>query len=334
MTIIRTIAASMNWLVRIAAFVAISLGTCAALAQDFPTRQITIIVPFAAGGPTDTIARILSERMRVSLGQPVLIENVTGASGSIGGARVVRSPPDGYTLAIGHWATHVLNGAILTLSYDVLGDFEPVGLIATGPQLIIGKKALPAKTLTEFIAWLKDNPGKAAAGTAGPGTGSHVAAVFFQNKTGTQFQFVPYRGAGPALNDLMAGHIDLMFDQASNSLNQVRAGTVKAFAVTAKTRLASAPDIPTVDEAGLPELYIDYWHGLWAPKQTPKEVIAKLNAALRDALADPAVRSRLADLGQELPSADRQAPDVLAQHQKAEVEKWWPIIRAANIKGE
>jgi tripartite-type tricarboxylate transporter receptor subunit TctC len=247
---------------------------------------------------------------------------------------VARSAPDGYTLAIGHWATHVLNGAILNLPYDVIADFEPIGLVATGPQLIIGKKTLEAKTLAELIAWLKANPGKAAAGTAGPGTGAHVAAVFFQNKTRTQFQYVPYRGAGPALNDLVAGHIDLMFDQASNSLNQVRAGTVKAFAVTAKTRLASAPDIPTVDEAGLPELYIDYWHGLWAPRNTPKAIVARLNAALRDALADPKVRDRLADLGQELPTPDRQTPQALTQHQKAEVDKWWPIIKAANIKAE
>jgi tripartite-type tricarboxylate transporter receptor subunit TctC len=321
----------MRWVVRIATLLAFSMG---AQAQDFPSRQITIVVPFSAGGPTDTIARILADRMRVSLGQPVVVDNITGASGSIGGARVARSAPDGYTLAIGHWATHVLNGAILNLPYDVIADFEPIGLVATGPQLIIGKKTLEAKTLAELIAWLKANPGKAAAGTAGPGTGAHVAAVFFQNKTRTQFQYVPYRGAGPALNDLVAGHIDLMFDQASNSLNQVRAGTVKAFAVTAKTRLASAPDIPTVDEAGLPELYIDYWHGLWAPRNTPKAIVARLNAALRDALADPKVRDRLADLGQELPTPDRQTPEALAQHQKAEVDKWWPIIKAANIKAE
>jgi tripartite-type tricarboxylate transporter receptor subunit TctC len=324
----------MGWLFRVIVLAVMFVGTSGASAQDFPTRPITIIVPFAAGGPTDTIARILAERMRVSLGQTVLIENVTGASGSIGGARVARAAPDGYTLAIGHWSTHVLNGAILSLPYDVIADFEPIGLVATGPQLIIGKKNLPAKTLAELVAWLKDSAGKASAGTAGPGTGSHVAAVFFQNKTGTQFQFVPYRGAGPALNDLVAGHIDLMFDQASNSLNQVRAGTVKAFAVTAKTRLASAPEIPTVDEAGLPELYIDYWHGLWAPKRTPKEVVAKLNTALRDALADQTVRSRLADLGQEFPAVDRQTPDALAQHQKAEADKWWPIIKAANIKAD
>jgi tripartite-type tricarboxylate transporter receptor subunit TctC len=305
-----------------------------AAAEEFPSRPITIIVPFAAGGPTDTIARIIGERMRVSLGQPVLVENVTGASGSIGGARVARSQPDGYTLAIGHWATHVLNGAILALPYDVLNDFEPIGLIATGPQLIIGKNGLAAKTLAELIAWLKADPGKAAAGTAGPGTGSHVAAVFFQNQTGTQFQFIPYRGAGPALNDMIAGHIDLMFDQASNSLGQVKSGTIKAFAVTAKTRLPSAPEIPTVDEAGLPGLYVDYWHGLWAPKRTPKEVIAKLNAALSETLADPAARKRLAELGQELPAGDQQSAEALARHQKAEVDKWWPIVKAANIKAE
>jgi tripartite-type tricarboxylate transporter receptor subunit TctC len=306
----------------------------ATAADDFPSHPITMIVPFTAGGPTDTIARIIGERMRVALGQPVLIENVTGASGSIGVARVARSAPDGYTLSIGHWSTHVLNGAIYSLPYDVLSDFEPIGLVATGPQLVIGKTDLAAQSLGELIAWLKANPGRASAGTAGAGSGSHVAAVFFQSMTGTQFQFIPYRGAGPALNDLVAGHIDVMFDQASNSLPQVRGGKVRAFAVTAKTRLPSAPEIPTVDEAGLPGLYIDYWHALWAPKRTPKEIVAKLNAVLADTLADGEVRRRLAELGQQLPPKDQQSPQALAQHQKAEIDKWWPIVKAANIKGE
>src|SRR6195256_3282868 len=257
-------------------------------AQSFPSRSITLIVPFAAGGPTDVLARILAEHMRLTLGQTVLIENVTGASGSIAGMRAARATPDGTTLTIGHWGTHVLNGAVYSLQYDVLNDFEPVALIGNGPQLIIGKPALPAQNLKELIGWLKENPNKATAGTAGPGSGSHVAGVFFQNQTGTSFSFVPYRGAGPALNDLMAGHIDLMFDQASNSLGQVRGGTVKAYAVTSRTRLATAPDIPTVDEAGLPGLYIAYWHAIWAPKNTPGDVVAKLNAAIAAALAGPA----------------------------------------------
>jgi tripartite-type tricarboxylate transporter receptor subunit TctC len=260
--------------------------------------------------------------------------NVTGASGSVAGIRAARATPDGYTIIIGHWGTHVLNGAVYSLQYDVLNDFDPVGLIGNGPQLIIGRPTLPALNLNELIGWLKDNPNKATAGTAGPGSGSHVAGVFFQNQTGTGFSFVPYRGAGPALNDLMAGHIDLMFDQATNSLPQVRGGNVRAYAVTSRTRLASAPDIPTVDEAGLPGLYIAYWHGIWAPKNTPADAIARLNAAVVAALADPAVQQRFLELGQETPPPERQTPAALKSHQTAEIEKWWPIVKAANIKAE
>ena len=303
-------------------------------AQTFPSRSITLIVPFAAGGPTDVLARILAEHMRGTLGQTVLIENVTGASGAIAGLRAARATADGYALTIGHWGTHVLNGAVYTLQYDVLNDFEPVALVGNGPQLIIGKPKLPAKDLKELIGWLKDNPNKATAGTAGPGSGAHVAGVFFQNLTDTSFAFVPYRGAGPALNDLMAGQIDIMFDQATNSLPQVRGGTVKAYAVTSRTRLASAPDIPTVDEAGLPGLYIAYWHGIWAPKNTPGDVVAILNAAVRVALADPAVQRRFLELGQETPPPDKQTPAALKAHQTEEIAKWWPIVKAANIKAE
>jgi tripartite-type tricarboxylate transporter receptor subunit TctC len=306
----------------------------AARAQSFPSRSITLIVPFAAGGPTDVLARILGEHMRLTLGQTVVIENVTGASGAIAGLRAARAAPDGSTITIGHWGTHVLNGAVYSLQYDVLNDFEPVALVGNGPQLIIGKPKLPAKDLRELIGWLRDNPNKATAGTAGPGSGAHVAGVFFQNLTETSFSFVPYRGAGPALNDLMAGHIDLMFDQATNSLPQVRGGNVKVFAVTSRSRLASAPDIPTVDEAGLPGLYIAYWHAIWAPKHTPGDVIAILNAALRVALADPAVQRRFLELGQETPPPEKQTPAALKEHQAAEIAKWWPIVKAANIKAE
>src|SRR5580692_595772 len=245
-------------------FIKAALGSAAlwpfvAHADTFPSRTITLVVPFAAGGPTDVIARLVGERMGAALGQTVLIENVTGASGSIAGMRAAHATPDGYTITIGHWGTHVLNGAIYDLQYDLLKDFEPVALIANGPQLIIARPTLPPQDLKQMIAWLKENPNKATAGTAGPGSGAHVAGVFFQNMTGTNFSFVPYRGAGPALNDLMAGHIDLMFDQATNSLPQVRGGNVRAYAVTSRTRMATAPDIPTVDEAGLPGLYISYW---------------------------------------------------------------------------
>ncbi len=320
-------------------FIKAAVGTAAAWpissrAETYPSRTITLIVPFAAGGPTDVLARILAEHMRTTLGQTVVIENVTGASGTIAGMRAAHAAPDGYTITIGHWGTHVLNGAVYSLQYDVLHDFDAVGLIGNGPQLIIGRPTLPAANLKELIGWLKDNPNKATAGTAGPGSGAHIAGVFFQNLTGTDFSFVPYRGAGPALNDLMAGHIDLMFDQATNSLPQVRGGNVRAYAVTSRSRLASAPDIPTVDEAGLQGLYIAYWHGIWAPKNTHGEAIARLNAAIVAALADKALQQRFLELGQETPPPERQTPMALKSHQTAEIEKWWPIVKAANIKAE
>ena len=303
-------------------------------AQAFPSRPITLIVPFAAGGPTDTLARILSDRIAAELRTTVVVENVAGASGSIAGARVARATPDGTTITIGHWGTHVLNGAILNLPYDVVSDFEPIALIAMGTQLIVGRKSLEANNLKELIAWLKANPGKATAGTSGAGTGAHVAAVFFKDKTGADFQFVPYRGAGPAMIDLVAGQIDIMFDQASNSLAHAKSGAIKAFAVTSPTRLASAPDIPTVDEVGLPGLYISYWHGIWAPKNTPSEIVTKLNAAIVTVLADPTVKQRFGELGQEIPPLDQQTPAALGAFQKAETEKWWPIVKAADIKAE
>jgi tripartite-type tricarboxylate transporter receptor subunit TctC len=272
--------------------------------------------------------------MRASLGQTVIIENATGASGTIGVGRVVRAAPDGYTLGIGHVGTHVVNGAIFALPYDLLNDLEPVALLPSNSLLIISKKAFPANDLKELIAWLKANPDKASAGTSGAGGGSHVNGVYFQNLTGTRFQFVPYRGTGPALTDLIAGQIDLMFDQASNSLGQVRAGTIKAYAVTAKARLPSAPEIPTVDEAGLPGFYTSTWYGLWVPRGTPRPVIAKLNAAVVEALADPVVQTRLGDQGLEFPPPEQQTPEALGAHHKAEIEKWWPIVKAASIKAE
>jgi tripartite-type tricarboxylate transporter receptor subunit TctC len=307
-------------------------GGSAADAQTYPTRPITMVVPFAAGGPTDTITRIVAERMRASLGQTVIIENVTGADGSIGVGRVARAAPDGYTLSVGQWSTHVLNGAAYTLSYDLLKDFQPVALLATNPEVIVTNTAIAAKNLAELIAWLKPNQGNASVGI---GSMAHrVAAVYFQNSTGARFVFVPYRGGGPAMQDLVARQIDVMFDQAANSLPQLRNRTIKAYAVTAKERLATAPDIPTVDEAGLPGFYIAVWTALWAPAGTPGAIVARLNAAVVDALAAPAVRARLADLGQDIPPLDQQTPAALGALQKAEIEKWWPIIKAAHIRPE
>jgi tripartite-type tricarboxylate transporter receptor subunit TctC len=303
-----------------------------ALAQAYPSRPVTIIVPFAAGGPTDTLARILHERMSDSLGQPVIVENVPGAAGSIGVGRVARAAPDGYTIGIGQWDTHVLNGAIHPLTYDLLRDFEPISLLPSNPQLIVAKKSMPADDLNGLIGWLRANPDKASQGTAGAGSAAHVSGAYFQKVTGTRFQFVPYRGAAPAMQNLIAGQIELMFDQASNSLPHVRAGMIRAYAVTAKTRLASAPDIPTVDEAGLPGFYISIWRGFWAPRGTPREVIARLNAAVLDALADSRVRQQVADLGQDVPPREQQTPLALGDLQRTEIEKWWPIIEAANIK--
>jgi len=307
---------------------------CLASAQNYPNKAVTMVVPFAAGGPTDTLARIFAAALQQRLGQTVVVENTTGAAGTIGTGRIVRAAPDGYTLGIGHWSTHVVNGAIYPLTYDLLNDFAPVSLIASNPQLLVARKTIPAKDLTELVAWVKANQDKISAGTAGAGAASHVSGVYFQTVTNTKFNFIPYRGTGPALQDLVAGNIDLMFDQAASALPQVRNGNVRAFAVTAKTRLTSEPNIPTVDEAGMPNFYIAVWHALWFPKGTPKDIVMKMNATVRDVLADPAVRQRLVELGQDIPAVEQQTPEALYAYHKAEIEKWHPIIKAANIKPE
>ena len=305
-----------------------------ASAQAYPTRPITIIVPASAGGPTDAIGRVLGERMGSLLGQTIVIDNVGGAGGSIGVGKVAQAAPDGYTLGIGQWSHYVLNGATYTLSYDLVADFAPIARIVEGPMMLISRKSLPANDLKELVAWLKANADKASAGTGGVGSPPHVAGIFFQKMTDTHFPFVPYRGTAPAMRDLVAGQIDFMFDQASNVMPQLNGGTIKAFAVTARTRLAPAPAVPTVDEAGLPGLYISVWHGLWVPKRTPAPIIAKLNEAVVKALGEPATREKLAALGQEIPPPEQLTPEALAAYQKAEIDKWWPIVKAAGIKAE
>jgi tripartite-type tricarboxylate transporter receptor subunit TctC len=317
-----------------AALIALLSFGSAAHADKYPSHPITIVVPFAAGGPSDAMARILGERMKGSLGEAVLVENVTGAGGSIGVGRAVRSSPDGYTISFGHLGTHVCNGAIYRLGYDLVDDLEPVALLPSNPMIIVSNTAVPAKSLTELLAWLKARPSPATAGTAGAGSGSHVAGLYFENVTGLKLQYVPYRGTAPALTDLVAGQIDLMIDQTSNSINQVRAGTIRAYAVTDDKRVASAPDVPTTDEAGLPGFHMTLWSGLWVPKRTPPEIVARLNAAVVEALNDAAVRRQLEALGLQIPAGDRLTPEALGAWQKAEIAKWWPMIKAANVKVE
>jgi tripartite-type tricarboxylate transporter receptor subunit TctC len=320
-------------------FIVITLASLLSVApvsfgQFYPARPITLVVPFAAGGPVDTVARIMAVPMARSLGQTVIIDNTVGASGTIGVGKVARAAPDGYTLSIGHWSTHVINGAVYPIQYDLLKDLEPIGMIASNPLLIVSSAAFPAKDLKELVAWLIANPDKASAGTAGVGSASHVGGIYFQEATRTRFQYVPYRGTGPAMQDLIGGRIELMFDQASNSIPQLRGGKIKAYAVTSSTRTSAAPDIPTVDEAGLPGLHLSIWYGIWAPKGTPKDIVAKLSAAVIAALADPATRQRLGELGQDIPPRDQQTPEALAAFHKSEIEKWWPLVKAAGIKPE
>ncbi len=306
----------------------------AGLALDYPTRPITIVVPFAAGGATDVLARVLADPMSKSLGQTIIVENVTGAAGSIGVSRVVRAPADGYTLSIGTLTTHVLIGGLYKLDFDLLADLTPIAELAYEPLLICVKNSLPVKNLQELIAWLKANPGKASVGIPGAGSTGNLAGISFQNVTGTSFQFVPYRGDAPAVQDMMAGQIDMMIEPSSNFTAQVQAGTIRAIAVPAKTRLSSLPDVPTTDEAGLPGYYASIWFGMWAPKSTPNEIITKLNSAAVAALADENVKAKLNKLGQQVAGRELQNPASFAVFQKSEADKWWPIIKAANLKVE
>src|ERR1700676_3526833 len=317
--------------------VAVLLGpgsTGLAAAENFPARAITMIVPFPAGGATDTLARFLAEKMRGMLGQPVVIENVAGAAGSIGVGRAVRAPADGYTLSIGTSTTHMLTGGLYALQFDLLKDLEPVIQIGSEPLLIVGKKNLPANDLKGLIAYLKANPDKTSAGIAGVGATGHLTGISFQNETPTRFQFVPYRGNAPAMQDLLAEQIDFMIEPSSNFKSLVGAGSVRPYAITGRTRLPSSPDIPTADEAGVPNFFASLWYGLWVPKDTPKDIIAKLNAIMVQVLADPSVQKRLDELGIKITPLARQSPEALRGFQKAEAERWWPIIKASNLRAE
>ena len=318
----------------LAALMALAAFSGSARADNYPSHQLTIIVPFSAGGPSDAMARVLAERMQRSLGQTILIENVTGAGGSLGVGRVVRAPADGYTIGFGHLGTNVANGAIYKLGYDLITDLEPVVMLPTNPMIIVSRNAVPAKTLQELLAWLKAKPTPPTAGTAGAGSGSHIAGLYFENVSGIKLQYVPYRGTAPALTDLVAGQIDIIVDQTSNSINQVRAGTIRAYAITADKRVDSAPEIPTTDEAGLPGFHMTLWSGFWVPKDTPKDIITRLNAAAVEALGDPGVQKKLGDLGLDMPPKDQLTPAALGVWQKAEIAKWWPMIKGANVKVE
>ena len=309
-------------------------GGGAASAQTYPSKQITVIVPFAAGGATDVLARFLGERLRAILGQPIIIENVTGAGGSIGVTRLVRAPADGYTIEMGTSTTNMLLGGLYPLQFDLINDLAPVLMIASEPLMIVGKKNLQAKDLKELIAWLKANPDKASIGIPAVGGTGHLAGLAFLNEIGSKAQFVPYRGNGPALQDLVAGQIDLQIEPASNFFAQAKAGAIKPYAVTSRKRSTGASDIPTTEEAGFPGFRPSLWYGLWAPKDTPKEIVARLNAAMLEALAHEETRKRFGDLGLDTPTREQQTPDALRAFQKAEADKWWPIIKAANIKGQ
>jgi tripartite-type tricarboxylate transporter receptor subunit TctC len=302
-----------------------------AQAQDYPSRSITLVVPFPPGGSTDVVGRILAERMRPLLGQAIVIENVGGAGGSIGVGRVARAVPDGYTIDIGQWDTHV-GSVIYNLSYDLQKDFAPIGLVSINPQLMAARKSLPANDLREMVAWMKANPGKLT--FVNQLASAQISALELQRLTGTSLQLIPYRGAGPAMTDLLAGQVDVIVAQAAVLMPQIRGGALKAIANLSPHRSQAVPDIATADEGGVSGLHVSGWFGLFAPKGTPKEAIAKLNGAMTQVLADPAMRTRLAELGLDVAPREQQTPEGLEAFHKAEIEKWWPIVKAANIRPE
>ena len=300
-------------------------------ADNYPSRPITLIVPFPPGGSTDVAARIMADKMGAALGQPVIVENVGGAGGSIGVGRLARATPDGYTIDIGQWDTHV-GSIIYNISFDLRTDFAPIGLISINPMLLVAKKTLPADDLKSLVAYMKAHPGDAK--FVNQNASAQVGGLLLQKLTGTEVLFVPYRGAGPAMTDLISGQVDLLLVQGAVALPQVRAGTIKALAELSPKRSPSMPDISSADESGVPGLYIAGWFGLFAPKGTSPDVIAKLNAAMVTALADAKVRKRFADLGLDVASREQQTPQGLAAFNKAEIDKWWPIIKAAGIRGQ
>jgi len=302
-----------------------------ASADNYPSRPIVLVVPLSVGGSTDIIGRLMAEGMRKALSQSIIVENTSGAGGTIGVGRVVHAAPDGYMMLIGQWGTNVATGAIYKLNFDLLKDLEPVGLIATQPFLIVSRGSMPANNLKELIAWIKANPDKATEGNSGIGSPSHVSGILFQKAINSPIQMIPYRGAGESTQAIVSGQIDVLLNTPAVSMAQLKAGQVKVFAVTDKRRLAIAPDIPTTDEAGLPGFYFTFWHALWVPKGTPVEVIAKLNTALRAALADPEIQKKLAALAQDVFPLEEQSPEALAKFQKEEIDKWWPIIKEAGI---
>jgi tripartite-type tricarboxylate transporter receptor subunit TctC len=317
-----------------AASIIIAATTASAAADTYPSRPITIVAPTTAGGPPDTIGRIIAEPMRQKLGQPVIIENVTGAGGSLGVQRVARAAPDGYTVSIGHLNSHVFTGAAYNLSFDLLKDLAPVTMLTSAPMIFVVRNGFPPNNLKELVAWMKEHPKGASFGSVGVGGPAKVWATNFQNKIGIEFQFVPYRGAASIVQDLIGGQIDVACVEASNVVSQLGGGKIKAYAVLSKERWPVKPEIPTIDEAGAPGFYMTFWHGLWVPRGTPKDAIDKLDAAAIDALADPATRARLAQIGQGIVPREQQTPEALGAYHKAEIEKWWPIIRAAGIKPE
>jgi tripartite-type tricarboxylate transporter receptor subunit TctC len=321
----------MGKLFAIALFAALAAAGSAA-AQNYPSRVVTMVVPFPAGGGTTLLAHIVAEQMKAELGQTVIVENAPGAGGTIGVAKVARAAPDGYTLLFGNWASNVGTGAVYPVDYDLIKDFAPIARIADAPLWLVARKEFPASDLKEALAWLKANPGRATAATVGVGSGSHLCGIYLESETGIRVQFIPYHGGAPAMQDLIGGHVDMMCDFSSNSLPFYRAGQIKAFGVMAKQRWFGAPEVPTFEEMGVPGIYVSFWHAMWAPRATPADLIAKLNAAIVQTLADPTVQKRFADQGQELPPQDQRTPEALAAYQKAEIAKWWPIVKGAGIK--